>query len=265
MHLQVLSSGSKGNSLLVRCGEMSLLVDAGLPSVELCARLERAGSSPRALDHIAVTHGHLDHARSAGILARRGAAEVHAVESLLAQPSLRRARRQRSLPVGPPQGLSDSRGNACAELRAVALPHDAHPTLAFRIDAQGTDGPRRAVVLTDMGRPDAEVARALAGAHVLVLEFNHDRALLANGPYPMALQRRIAGGAGHLSNAQSAQMLRWLAGPELHTLVLAHLSEANNRAELALECATRTLGELGLSHVQVLVASQSSLGPNLAV
>jgi phosphoribosyl 1,2-cyclic phosphodiesterase len=144
---------------------------------------------------------------------------------------------------------------------AVPLPHDAVPTVAYRLEHQG----RRAVIVTDMGKPSAEVARQLGAANVLVLEFNHDPTLLRNGPYAEPLQRRIRGNAGHLSNGQAADMLRLMASDELHTLVLAHLSESNNTPELALAAARSALAGLGLGHVRILVASQHEIGPNLPV
>jgi phosphoribosyl 1,2-cyclic phosphodiesterase len=79
------------------------------------------------------------------------------------------------------------------------------------------------------------------------------------------LQRRIADGRGHLSNAQAAEMLKLLAGPELHTLVLAHISRKNNTPGLALAAARGALEELGLSGVRVLLADQHEVGENLAV
>jgi len=260
VHLQVLSSGSGGNSTLVRAGASTLLVDAGLGPRGMSERLEQAGTSVRALEHVAVTHGHLDHAHSAGVLSKRSGAVVHCVEALMNQPALARATRFSTLPVGGTRELAPG-----LALSSVALPHDAHPTLAFKIEHSDERGKRRAVVLTDMGRPEREVARALAGAHVLVLEFNHDRRLLDEGPYSAALKARVRGDRGHLSNEQAATMLEWLAGPELHTLVLAHLSETNNRPALAEEHARATLERLGLAHVRVLVASQHEVGPNLEV
>ena len=47
MHVQVLSSGSEGNSTLVRCGELTLLVDAGLSMRALTERLEAARTRAR--------------------------------------------------------------------------------------------------------------------------------------------------------------------------------------------------------------------------
>ena len=96
-----------------------------------------------------------------------------------------------------------------------------------------------AVLVTDMGHPDADAAKRLGGAHLLILEFNHDVERLRAGPYPKRLKRRIAGPGGHLSNEQAAEMLKRLAGPELHTLVLAHLSETNNTRALAAAAAER--------------------------
>lgn len=261
MHLQVLSSGSGGNCTLLRAGELRVLVDAGLTGVAMEERLQRAGVPPPnlerpALDHIWVTHGHLDHARSAGMIARKHRARLHCAESLMSNASIRRCRNLNTVPVGGVQELDGLR------VSNAPLPHDAHPTVAYRIEHAG----RVAVILTDMGRPDEAVARALRDAHVLVLEFNHDLRMLHQGPYPPALKKRVAGNTGHLSNEQSAQMLRWLAGERLHTLVLAHLSETNNLPALALDAAHGALRELGLDgRVRVLVASQDQVGENLAV
>jgi phosphoribosyl 1,2-cyclic phosphodiesterase len=262
LHLQVLSSGSGGNGTLVRAGEARLLVDAGLPGVEMEQRLERAGvpapSTTRpALDHVFVTHGHLDHSRSAGFVARKYRARLHCSESLMRQASIRRCRDLATLRIGSTTELDGG-----LRVASVTLPHDAHPTVAYRIEHEQ----RVAVVLTDMGRPDENVARQLAGAHVLVLEFNHDPGMLESGPYPSTLKKRVGGGSGHLSNEQAARMLAWLAGPDLHTLVLAHLSETNNRPDIASESAQRALEALGLaSRVRVVVASQHAIGENLAV
>jgi phosphoribosyl 1,2-cyclic phosphodiesterase len=260
VHVQLLSSGSQGNSLLVRAGKLHALVDAGLGAVALRARLHSARLPLRGLDHILVTHGHLDHARSAGTLAKQHDAELHAPERILDHRCLRRAKRMRAIRIGSEHEIDTGNGALLAYL-PVLLPHDCDPTVAYRIDHGG----RRLVVLTDMGRPDDDVGRALAGAHVLVLEFNHDAEMLASGPYPASLKRRVAGPRGHLSNEEAQEMLERLAGPGLHTLVLAHLSETNNAPERALAAARSTLQRLGLDSVRILIASQHEIGENLEV
>jgi phosphoribosyl 1,2-cyclic phosphodiesterase len=261
VHLQTLASGSRGNATLVRAGDTTVLVDCGLPLEEMGERLAAARVSPLALDHILVTHGHLDHARSAGALARRARATLHCAEAIQRNAAIRRSKRLFTLRIGSLTAVAGRRGEDGLAYRPVPLPHDAVPTVAFALEHAG----RRAVIVTDMGRPCPRTAAALRGAHVLVLEFNHDVELLRQGPYPAALQRRILGGAGHLSNEEAARMLVLLAGPELHTLVLAHLSEKNNTPELALAAARRALASIGRADVEVLVASQDAIGPNLGV
>ncbi|MBL8863432.1 MAG: MBL fold metallo-hydrolase [Planctomycetes bacterium] len=253
MRLQVLSSGSEGNSTLIRAGEQAALVDAGLGREAMLARLEAGRLGPGAVRHVLVTHGHLDHARSAGLVARRERATLHAADLSLHHPWARRAKSCAALAIGRDQALPGAPSGDELVYRAVPLPHDCDPTVAFRLEHQG----RVAVILTDVGRPDPDVARALSGAHVLVLEFNYDPGLLARGPYPALLQRRIAGGRGHLSNAEGARLLELLASAELHTVIVAHVSKKTNRPELARAAAAGTLERLGLAgRVRLLVASQ---------
>ena len=239
---------------------MRLLVDAGLTMRALTPRLEEAGVPYRGLDHILVTHGHLDHARSAGALAKRHQAVVHCPEAMMQNRSVARAPKLSAASSGRTWELVGPHGETVA-VTAQALPHDCHPTLGYRLEHAG----RRLVVLTDLGRVDDGVARALANAHVLVLEFNHCQRMLAEGPYSESLKRRVGGGQGHLNNEQSAQMLERMAGPNLHTLVLAHLSAKNNTPELALEAAYGALQRLGMIDVQVLVAKQDESLPPIEV
>ena len=261
MHVQTLSSGSEGNATLVRAGELSLLIDAGLTARELYKRFDDARITPRLIDHVLVTHGHLDHARSAGIIGKRHEAIVHCAENIMRNRTLIRAPKLAVLRPGERIEVANIKTGDKVGIRTVPVPHDCDPTVAFRLDHQD----RVVVLVTDIGEPRAEVAAQLRGAHILLLEFNYDPDSLDRGPYPEMLRRRIRGGRGHLSNDQAATMLEWLAGPELHTLIVTHISSKNNTAELAREVATAKLAEMGRSDVEVVIASQHEIGPNLAV
>jgi phosphoribosyl 1,2-cyclic phosphodiesterase len=57
--------------------------------------------------------------------------------------------------------------------------------------------------------------------------------MLAQGPYPPSLKRRVAGNYGHLSNQQAAELLLQLDQKQLQHLVASHLSEQNNCPDLA--------------------------------
>jgi phosphoribosyl 1,2-cyclic phosphodiesterase len=66
--------------------------------------------------------------------------------------------------------------------------------------------------------------------------------MLLRGPYPESLKRRVAGGLGHLSNAQAAELLAAIDCSRLQHLVLTHLSETNNTPARALAAAVGVLG-----------------------
>ncbi|MBW2621969.1 MAG: MBL fold metallo-hydrolase, partial [Deltaproteobacteria bacterium] len=89
-------------------------------------------------------------------------------------------------------------------------------------------------LVTDLGTPTNLVKTHMAGCHGLIIESNHDSRMLMEGPYPWDLKRRVRGRKGHLSNDDAAKLLSELAHGDLKQVVLAHLSEINNKPELAL-------------------------------
>ena len=129
------------------------------------------------------------------------------------------------------------------------VPHDAREPVQYVLD----DGRSRLGVLTDIGHPTTHLGEVLSGLTALVLETNHDAALLAGSDYPPSLKQRIAGRYGHLENADSAQILGGLDRSQLRCVVAAHLSRQNNRVELARAALAPVLG---WDPGQVLVADQ---------
>lgn len=260
MRLQVLASGSGGNAAVLRAGGLTVLLDAGLGLVDMRSRIGAAGVGLFGLDHVFVSHAHLDHARSSGKIAQSHRATLHAPEAVLQQRSCRAAKSMATLPVGKPCEL-----RLAAEpplvVQTLALPHDCDPTLGFRFEHDG----RVLVHMTDLGEARADAVVFAQHAHVLVLEFNYDSEMLAAGPYSAELQRRVRGPRGHLSNEQGAELLAKAAGPELHTVVLAHLSEKNNRPDLAEAAARAALVRAGRAEVTILVARQDDPLAELAV
>ena len=253
MHVQPLASGSKGNSTLVRAGETTVLVDLGVSAKRGFEILESVRVQPTSVDALVVTHGHLDHTRGIGTFAKKTGARVVCTEPVMGNSAIRRAKQFSTLAI---DGRVEIEGKDAdpLEVDALVIPHDADPTVALRLSHRG----KRLVVLSDMGRVEESVARRLADAHVLLIEFNHDPRMLAEGPYPEPLKRRIAGHGGHLSNAEAAWMLERMVGPDLHTVVLVHLSDTNNHPDIAREAAESTLARLGRSDVTVQVAEQSN-------
>lgn len=259
MNIQILGSGSKGNAAVLRAGEVTVLLDAGLGARILGERLQAAGVGHRGLDHVVVTHGHLDHARSAGIYAKRHAATLHCPGRIQEHKAMARAPKKCALPQPGVTTLTTPRPSRGSEIQGptietVRVPHDCDPTLALRIEHEG----RVLGWLTDIGEPREDVARTLSGCHVLAIEANHDPVMLREGPYPESLKARVLGVGGHLSNDQMATMLARMAGPELHDVILLHLSATNNDPQVARSTAEAALARLGRSDIAVHVASQDT-------
>lgn len=226
MRFCVLGSGSKGNCTYVEAGGTALLIDAGFSGIEVERRLATIGVTMAAIAGILVTHEHGDHISGVAILSRR-----------------------HRLPVFVNTGTRQAAGKNLAKLHAVreivtgesftvgalavhpfAISHDtADPvgyTVAFADTVLG--------YCTDTGMISRLIHQRLAVCQGLVLECNHDLEMLKNGPYPLSLQQRVRSTSGHLANLQTSDFLRELVSPRLEHVVLAHLSESNNRPELAL-------------------------------
>ena len=88
----------------------------------------------------------------------------------------------------------------------------------------------------------------------IVLESNHCPDMLANGPYPESLKRRIRSKRGHLSNPDAAACLRDF-GKDVPRVILAHLSEINNTPDKAIGSAREGLG-LFYETGRIVVATQ---------
>jgi phosphoribosyl 1,2-cyclic phosphodiesterase len=230
----ILGSGSGGNALVVESGRTRLLLDCGFGVRDTLRRLARAGLAPEALSGILVTHEHDDHIGGVLAFARRYALPVWLTPGTL--------RGLEALFAGL-NGLHLIEGYAplCVgdlEVYPFPVPHDAREPAQYVL----SDGRHRLGVLTDIGCPTALVARMLSDSDALVLECNHDLGLLAEGGYPPALKQRIAGRLGHLDNAAAAQLLAELDRRRLQHVIAAHLSQSNNRPDLARAALAAALG-----------------------
>lgn len=229
-----LGSGSKGNALLVQSGATRVLVDCGFGWRALSARAARLGFVPAQLDAIIVTHEHSDHVAGLGVLQRRLSCPVYLTDGT------RRALSARQGFDGPFVEVAAGCAFSIGDLTILpyAVPHDAREPVQYVIG----NGAVRLGVLTDAGAVTEAMVETLCDCEGLVLEFNHDRQMLADGPYPAFLKQRISGGYGHLDNAASAALLGRLGHSRLQHVVAAHLSEKNNTPALVRGVLAQVLG-----------------------
>jgi len=233
MKVWVLGSGSRGNATVIDNGSMRVLVDAGFSSRELKRRLAAAGLAPESIDALIVTHEHGDHVCGAARAARRWKWTVHATAGTVEGAPELIAADVRTFDAGATLTLGTM------NVQTVPTSHDATDPVAV-VASDMVSGARAAVVL-DLGRMTTHLRDAIRDVDILVLEANHDEAMLARGPYPLSVQRRIAGVTGHLSNREAAMIARACAHSGLQHLVLAHLSEQCNTPDHALASVSAAL------------------------
>ncbi len=83
MKLSSISSGSKGNCILVENEDTSLLVDVGISKKRVEEGLSCFGKSPEELDGILITHEHSDHIKGLGVFLRKYNMPVYATEKTI--------------------------------------------------------------------------------------------------------------------------------------------------------------------------------------
>lgn len=236
LRFKSLGSGSSGNATVVEaCGlwPQRILIDCGLGLKHLHHRLGEAGLQAEDISAVFITHEHGDHIGCARSLSLRyripvwmSAGTYSAIGSPEFDGLLHTAHDAQPINLG---GL---------QLTPFAVPHDATEPLQLSC----TDGAAKLGVLTDLGHATPHVLAHLQGCDALLLECNHDLDLLSQSAYPSFLKRRVGGDFGHLSNAAAGQIARSVMHGRLRHLVAAHLSQQNNRPELAQDAMAQALG-----------------------
>lgn len=236
MRFASLASGSSGNCLVAEAAGTVVLVDCGLSLTETERRLARLGLEPSRVSAILITHEHGDHADGAFEFAA-----AHRVSVYLTHGTAAALKAEGKVLDGVPLVIVNGRQSFfvdAIQLVPFTVPHDAREPVQYVL----SDGAARLGVVTDVGISTAHVEKMLSGLDALVLECNYDYDMLWNGGYPRWLKERIAGPFGHLDNRESERLLGAIDCSRLKHVIGAHLSQQNNRPELARAALARGLG-----------------------
>jgi phosphoribosyl 1,2-cyclic phosphodiesterase len=272
MRVHVLGSGSEGNAIVLESPHQRILVDAGFGVRELARRMKSVDVAPESVSALIVTHEHVDHVRGAGAAARRYNWPVYATAGTLkAKGSEHRrtadGRKQMGEASIPISVAIEPRSNPADDIRKkrrvvkhivdtrtdvqfddfsirfIRAPHDAREPISLVATVKSTG--ERVGIAYDIGHLTERFIRSFSECDMLLLESNHDAQLLRTGPYPWSVKQRVAGPNGHLSNAECALMAREVSHRGLRHLVLCHLSQINNRPEIALRAMRAALRGAG--------------------
>ncbi len=250
MRIAALASGSWGNCFYIedRKAETAVLIDAGISTRQICARLQVLGLEPHKIKGIFITHEHNDHVKGADVFARKFKVPIFATKKTAANRLLCS---EKSLIKKIKNNDIVSVGNL--QIEAFSKSHSAADPVSYTIH-----GKIRVSVITDAGHVCKNIVSHISQADFLFIESNHDPEMLKHGPYPEYLKYWIAGDGGHLSNKQTGLAVLEHGSGKLKNIVLSHLSESNNTPELALQTFNSLIGRKTRFSPKVYVATKHS-------
>ena len=237
MKVVSLQSGSNGNCFYVESGDIKLLFDAGISGKQADIRLARHNRDIRDVDALFISHDHSDHTRSVGVFQRKFGMPVYITRQTL--DAVQRHQKIGKLDRVCLFTAGNSQSFGSVTVHSIPTPHDSVDGVAFVVE----DQKHRVGILTDLGHAFDGLRDVLRSLDAVVIESNYDTKMLEDGPYPEHLKLRISGDGGHLSNEDSAMLLKQTKTERLQWACLCHLSEENNEPERARETHREILGD----------------------
>lgn len=236
-------SGSSGNCYYLFTATDGLLIDTGIGTRTLKKHFKDYGQSLSSVHNILITHDHADHVKAVGCLSsdynlpvyttrevHQGIERNYCVQRKINQDHIKYVTKGETFTLG------DFR------ITPFGVPHDSTDNVGYCIECEGVTF----CLMTDVGNVTDEMKTFIGKAHYLVIEANHDKEMLKNGPYPLHLKQRILSDNGHLSNTSCGKALAENMTEKLHAVWLCHLSEDNNHPELARKTVETILGSYGV-------------------
>ena len=248
--LCVLASGSKGNCAVLvvprtaTTARRVILFDAGLSPSRTNALLHARGIRSDEVDEIVFTHLDSDHCHSGWVNAIRPGSVTGSWRATLRIHRMHMGRAERMGLLYTKTEPFDEAFEAAPGVRieSVMLSHDDLGVAVFRCEIQLPDRDVASFgYATDLGHVTNEMVDHLRGVDVLAIESNYCPVMQEGSGRPAFLKKRIMGGAGHLSNEESAVAVGRIV-PREH-VVLLHLSQECNEPAIAMGNHQRFIDE----------------------
>ena len=257
MKICIFASGSKGNSIYIESRGVALIIDQGLSLKELKKRMMLRGLDERKIKGILVTHEHNDHASGVGVTSRNLGLPIYATSGSLSK--MERVLNGNEQLITIEGGVPFKIGPM--EIQPYGVSHDSLEPVQYCV----MSGKKKIAIATDIGFVSTLVVERIKGSDLLVIESNYDGDMLKNGSYPWALKQRIIGREGHLSNRNASEIIFNVTQNGSPKIVLAHLSEENNRPEIAEKSVRELFEKYDKKLGSLVIASQQEPTPILEI
>jgi len=237
-----LNSGSNGNCYYIGTDTEAVLVDVGISCREVEKRMERLGLVIEKVKAVFISHEHSDHIYGLESLVKKYHFPVYITPATMRSARLQFEENLLKIFIAHQPVLIGS-------LQVTAFPklHDAVDPFSFIVSTNEIC----VGIFTDIGTPCKHVIHYFRQCHAAFLEANYDDKMLQEGNYPAHLKKRICGAKGHLSNQQALQLFLEHRPVFMSHILLSHLSQNNNRAELV-----EHLFNQHAENVKVIIASR---------
>ena len=216
MKFCVLSSGSKGNSTYLEINNHKYLIDIGVNFLYISKKLNEIGVNPHDIEGVFITHIHEDHIQGLKKFIKEVNPTIYLTQKILDNIKIDIDK----------YVLLDEETLGFVDI--IRLSHDTPECLGYIFNDE-------LVYITDTGYINKKYFEKLSNKKAYILESNHDVDMLMNSNKPYFLKMRILGDEGHISNKDCLYYLKQFVGDNTKYIVLAHLSEDNNREDIALD------------------------------
>jgi len=246
MRLCVLASGSKGNSTYIESNQTKILIDIGMSCLYIEKALSGIDIRPREIDGILITHTHSDHINGLRVFLKKYNTTLYITEKIYNE--LKSQMDIENYILIDKQFLFGD-----LKIEILKTSHDAEDSNGYIVSDESSS----LAYITDTGYINRKYHEKLTNKEYYIIESNHDVELLMNGSYPYHLKQRILGDRGHLSNKSCADYMAQFVGDNTKGVILIHLSEENNRKEIAYSTFTNTLKENNKAVENIIISSQN--------
>jgi len=233
-------SGSSGNSYYLSGKNNAVIIDAGIGIRTMKKYFLNYDIDTSRINGILITHDHADHIATAGLLSTY--LNVNLYVSPYVYNKLKCCALRYKVDIKRLMVVDADSAFQLGDfiINPFRIPHDATDNYGYSIQYENDVF----TLMTDIGRPTSKIEYYIKKSNYLVIEADYDPEMLAINPrYDKMLKNRIVGGLGHLSNYQVSDLLLSNYHEKLNFIALCHLSQENNKPDIAFNIVKTKLEE----------------------